>query len=101
MNEKDEKEKTIELDTPTLSITAETPDGLVHEHYFSENTPSGEIVTGSTTDLGIQLKPEEKKEFVEKIDVVKTYVSEAETNFLGFKFKIKRSPKKIIKSFSG
>ena len=85
-----------------VSITASGIDDTEREFYYPETIDSKEMVTSTTLDLGFKLQPEEEDKIVETLDIAKTYVSEVEFGFTlekGFKFKIKREPKKIIKSF--
>lgn len=85
-----------------VSVTASGIDDIDREYYFPTSVVSGEIATTTSTDLGIELQPEEQAQFVESLDIAKTYVSEMEIglSLKGIKFKIKREPKtKIIKFY--
>jgi len=92
----------LEVNLPTVIITASgTNDNVDREYIHPITVPSGEIVVASIDDLGIQLEPQQQEQFVESLDVVKTYASEMEFALGPLKFKIKRSPKKVITSYKG
>ena len=92
------------ITTPTsgVSITASGIDETEREFIYPETIDSKEMVASTSLDLGIEIQPTETNKIVETLDIAKTYVSEVEFGITlqkGFKIKIKREPKKIIKSF--
>jgi len=97
-----DKINVVETSSSGVSVASIGLDNIEREWYFPETVDSTEIATTASAELGMPMKPLDHKRFVEKIDVVKTYVSEFETafGFQGFKLRIKREPKKkIIKSY--
>lgn len=85
----------------TTTITA-TGAGIERELIFPNDSTSEQIVSTLAYELGVDFKPPFKEQIMEKVDVAKTYTNEFEIGITwkeGFKFKISRAPKKIIKSF--
>jgi len=94
------------VEASAISVTASKGTEEEQEIYYPETTASGIIVADSTASIGIQLSPEEHEQMIEAVDYAKThkpYISEFEISLNikeGFKFKIKRQPKKVIKYYS-
>jgi len=90
-----------------VSVTAIHPDGSEQINYYSGEVSTERIASDSTNVSAIDLIPEQKIEFMEAIDYAKThkpYTSDFEIalNFKeGFKFRIKREPRKTIRWISG
>lgn len=92
----------IKTSSSGVSVTASGIDDTDHEYHYPAELSSGEIVAATSTDLGIEFESQEKVKFVEKVDNVKTYLSEMDLklSFTGINFKIKWEPKtKIIKKY--
>jgi len=88
-----------------VSITASSDLSPVDkEFYFPDDTLVEDIVASIGADLNIVFPPNEKQEFISRVETVKkTYFSSLKIGFTweaGFNFEIKREPKeKEIKVF--
>ena len=96
----------LRIESSGVSVSATTNSGETQELYYPETVPSGEIVATSVSTLGIELDAYERNQIIEVVDYAKThkpYVSEFEFSISlkeGFKIKIKREPRKVIKYFN-
>ena len=91
----------IEINLPSITIiTSGTPDNIERENIYPATMSSSLIAIESTAELGIPIESHEQEKLINSLEMVKeTYVSEIEIAIAPVKFKIKRSPRKIIKSF--
>jgi hypothetical protein len=84
----------------TTTVTATSAD-VEKELIFPDDSTSVQIIETVESELGVNFKTPFKEQILESINIAKTYVKEVEIGLTwdeGFKFKITRSPKKIIKS---
>ena len=100
------EKQVIDLNSSTITVATSGSNIPDTEYNFPANFPSVEIATAATANMIDFRNSEKEKQIIETIDYVKTngtFISEVEValNFEeGFKFKFKRSPKKIVKFFS-
>ena len=102
---KDDKKKIVVIERPPgISVNSTGgPDDVEREYYFPDSTSSDEIVMSATADIPVEIEQIDRRRLIETVDVAKTYVSEVEVGVTlkgGFRVRIKRHPKKIIKTFS-
>jgi hypothetical protein len=92
--------ESVSLSESTISVTA-SASGMDDREFYFPVTVSSPVITKTILDeTGFSLKPKERKELLETVDIAKTYFSEFEIGFTfeeGFKFRVKREPKKIVK----
>ncbi len=86
----------------SITVTA-TGKEIEQELIYPDTTPGKEVAASLAYELGVDFQPPIIKQIVETVDVSKTYWSGFEFSLNleeGFKIKITRSPKKIIKNFT-
>lgn len=94
------------IEASAILVAASKGSQEEQEIYYPATTATGIIVANSTAEIGLHLSPEEQGQMIEAVDYAKThkpYISEFEISLNikeGFKFRIKRQPKKIIKYYS-
>lgn len=104
----DKKKSLMEMDvsliasnTASIAITASGPWNEEKESHFPVTIASPVITDFVFKDFGIVPKQKEKKEMIERIEVVKKYCSEVSFEYLGLKkVTIKWLPKTITRYYS-
>ena len=80
-----------------LTTAVNTPTGDFEFLYADDEIASAEVVDRAIGESNIQPASEEREKMVETAEVAKQSWEEIEVGFASFKFRVKRSPQKIVK----
>lgn len=99
---KGEPQQVMSISAADISVSVPDEKGGEQEYIYPQAMPSEAIASTTAANLGIELKPSNKQEFIEKIEEVKSsYIGEAEFNlgiagWFNAGCKIRRTPQKTI-----